>query len=116
MSEEPRIPSRNQEWQTPFSPVAPVNSEADDVRFVPTYSAGRRLLAIIVTIAAGMLVVSMIIGLIIATPEAGGLDSPEGGRRAAFILYYRDVLIWVGICSAVVWAAWKWANKPVRIG
>lgn len=112
--DEPSIPPRNTEWATPFSPVAPVNAEADGVRFVRTYSAGRRTVAIVVTCAAALLVTSMVIGLATAVPEAGGLDSPDGGARAAFILYYRDVLVWLGICTAVVWGTWAWANKPVR--
>jgi hypothetical protein len=115
MSDEPRIPSRNTEWETPFSPVAPVNVDVDAVRHIGAYSARRRLVAILVTVAASAVMTILIVALAGDTPEVVDPNGDVDGRRAAYILYYRDVVMWAGISLAVVWGAWHWANRPVQI-
>lgn len=116
MPDDAQIPSRSTEWGTPFSPVAPVNAQADAARIVRTYSAGRRVVAILVTIAAGLLVASLIVRLASVVPPTVGPDGEPIADRAPYVLLYRDIVIWTGICIAAVWGTWKWANKPVRIG
>ena len=102
------IPSRNTEWETPFSPVAPVNADADATREVVLYSAQRRKVAITVSALALLLVGAAVAILVIATIKVGYTD-----ERRALIVYYIGLLMMIAFCGVGVFAAWKWANVPL---
>lgn len=102
------IPSRNTEWETPFSPVAPVNADADATREVVLYSAQRRKIAITVSALALLLVCAAVGILVIATIKVGYTD-----ERRALIIYYIGLLMTIAFCGVGVFAVWKWANVPV---
>lgn len=103
------IPSRNTEWETPFSPVAPVNADLDATREVGIYSAARRKVAIALSALALLIVAANIVILVIATAKAGYTD-----ERRILIVYYIGMLILIVLMGSGLVATWKWANEPVN--
>ena len=89
MQDEPHIPSRNAEWETPFSPVADVNADADATREARTFSATRRRVAILVTVLLGAWVVAEIVHVIQFTEEQGTSPGRALGVVGAFVVLFR---------------------------
>lgn len=108
MPDEPHIPPRNVEWETPFSPVAPFNADADATREVPTYSAGRRRVALLVTVLLGAWVIAEVAHVIEFTIEQG-----TGPLRALGVMGALVVLFRLVVAAGITWGVWKWANRPV---
>ncbi len=103
------IPSRNTEWETPFSPVASATAALDSTREAVLYSAQRRKVAIAVSVLA-LVLVGLAVGiLVIATIKVGATD-----ERRYLIIYYVGLLFWGGFWGTGTYMAWRWANQPLR--
>lgn len=110
MPEEPHIPSRNTEWETPFSPVAHVNADLDATQHVVTYSAWRRRVALGATVLLAVWVGAEVVHVVQFTIEQGTEPLRALGVVGVFIVLFR-----LGVAAAISWGLWHWANRPVQI-
>jgi hypothetical protein len=108
MPEEPHIPSRNTDWETPFSPVAPVNADADATREVQVFSPVRRAVALAVTVILGAWVVAEIVHVVQFTLEQGTSPGRALGVLGAFVVIFR-----LAAAAGITWGVWRWASRPV---
>lgn len=108
--EEAVLPSRNTEWESPFSPIAPVNEELDAVRPVPTYSVWRRWVARVVIGLAILTIVADLSYLIDVLNDPTidvGDKAPLSAVTFAFGLRAAALVV-------IAWRVLRWSRRPVK--
>lgn len=108
MPEQPEIPPRSAEWETPFSPVAPVNADADATRLVGHFSGKRRAVAIVVTILLAAWVIAEVVHVIQFLGVNAGTENLALGAFNYLAIFFR-----LGVSALIGWVVWRWAQKPV---
>ena len=108
-----QLPSRNQEWDSPFeSSPRDVNAERDAARMVVTYSVVRRRVAIGVTVLLVAWLTANVVDLVLYARAHPGEDE----LRVFGVIPFAALLFQLAFAAIVGFAVWRWANRPVTEG